>query len=58
MENEALKELQGLLYDINPAEISSHFEDDTLFSWLGSWRARAESLVAFLLENERSKNNE
>ena len=55
MEQKALEELQGLLCDINPVEISSHFADDSLFSWLGAWRSRAEMLVTFLLENEKSK---
>ena len=55
MEQKALETLQGLLCDINPVEISSHFADDTLFSWLGAWRSGAEKLVALLLENEKCK---
>lgn len=58
MEQKMLEELQGLLCDINPVEISSHFADDTLFSWLGAWRSRAEMLVAFLLASEKSKIGE
>lgn len=55
MEQKILEELQDLLCDINPVEISSHFADDTLFSWLGAWRSRAEMLVAYLVARAKSK---
>lgn len=58
MEQKMLEELQGLLYDINPTEIVSHILDGTLLSWLSSWKMKAEMLVAFLLENEKSKLSE
>lgn len=58
MEQKMLEELQGLLYDINPVEIVSHILDGTLLSWLSSWKMKAGMLVAFLLENEKSKLSE
>ena len=58
MEQKMLEELQGLLYDINPTEIVSHILDGTLLSWLSSWKMKAGMLVAFLLENEKSKLSE
>lgn len=56
MEQKILRELQGLLEDINPNEIVSHILDGTLLSWLSTWEMQAGMLVAFLLEN--SKRNE
>ncbi len=58
MEEKMLTELEGLLADINPVEIVSHILDGTLLSWLSAWKMKAGMLVAFLLENERSKHNE
>lgn len=58
MEQKMLEELQGLLDDINPVEIVSHILDGTLLSWLSSWKMKAGMLVAFLLENEKSKLSE
>lgn len=58
MEQKMLEELQGLLYDINPVEILSHFYDGTLVSWLMNWKMKAGMLVAFLLENEKCKSSE
>lgn len=58
MEQKMLEELQGLLCDINPNEIVSHIFDGTLIPWLSSWKMKAGMLVAFLLENEKSKLSE
>ena len=58
MERKMLEELDGLLCDINPMEIVSHILDGTLLSWLSSWKMKAGMLVAFLLENEKSKLSE
>lgn len=58
MEQKILRELQGLLEDINPAEIVSHILDGTLISWLSNWKMRASMLLAFLIENERYKEDE
>lgn len=58
MEQKMLEELEGLLADINPVEIVSHILDGTLLSWLSSWKMKAGMLVAFLLENEKSKLSE
>lgn len=58
MEQKMLEELQGLLADINPVEIVSHILDGTLLSWLCEWKMKAGMLVAFLLENEKSKLSE
>lgn len=55
MENKILKELQGLLEDINPNEIVSHILDGTLLSWLDNWKMQAGMLVAFLIENDKTQ---
>lgn len=47
---------QGLLEDINRVEIVSHLLDGTLLSWLNNWKMRMGMLLAFLIENERCKN--
>lgn len=51
-----MREMQGLLEDINRVEIVSHLLDGTLLSWLSSWKMRMGMLLAFLIENERCKN--
>lgn len=53
---EILREMQGLLEDINRVEIVSHLLDGTLLSWLNNWKMRMGMLLAFLIENERCKN--
>lgn len=57
MEQKMLEEFEGLLADINPAEIVSHFYDGTLVSWLMNWKMKVGMLVAFLIENEKSKRD-
>lgn len=56
MEKKILTEMEGLLADINPVEIASHLFDGTLLSWLSSWKMQMGILLAFLIENERCKN--
>lgn len=56
MEKKILAEMDGLLADINRVEIISHLLDGTLLSWLSSWKMRMGMLLAFLIENERCKN--
>ena len=56
MEKKILREMQGLLEDINRVEIVSHLLDGTLLSWLNNWKLRMGMLLAFLIENERCKN--
>lgn len=58
MELKMLEEIEGLLCDINPKEIVSHILDGTCITWLLSWKMKVGMLVAFLLENEKSKLSE
>lgn len=58
MENKMLRELQGLLEDINENEIVSHILDGTLISWLSSWKTKCGMLTAFLVENDRANMEE
>lgn len=58
MENKMLKELQGLLEDVNENEIVSHILDGTLISWLSSWKMKCGMLTAFLVENDRANMEE
>lgn len=58
MEMKMLTELAGMLEDINPVEITSHILDETLMSWLASWKMKSQMLVAFLLENEKARLSE
>lgn len=58
MEMKILNELAGMLEDINPNEIVSHILDETLLSWLASWKMKSQMLVAFLLENEKARLSE
>ena len=50
MDKEILKELRGMLEDINLTEIASHFEEDRI-SWLMNWQSEMKRLLAFLTEN-------
>ena len=56
MEKKILREMQGLLEDINRVEIVSHLIDGTLLSWFSNWKMQMGILLAFLIENERRKN--
>ena len=58
MEMKMLTELEGMLEDINPVEITSHILDGKLMSWLASWKMKSQMLVAFLLENEKARLSE
>jgi hypothetical protein len=58
MEMKMLTELEGMLEDINPVEITSHILDGTLMPWLASWKMKSRMLVAFLLENEKARLSE
>ena len=58
MEHKMLKELQGLLEDVNENEIVSHILDGTLISWLSSWKMKCGMLTAFLVENDRANMEE
>lgn len=58
MENKMLRELQGLLEDINENEIVSHILDGTLISWLSSRKMKCSMLTAFLVENDRANMEE
>lgn len=58
MEMKMLTELEGMLEDINPVEITSHILDGMLMSWLASWKMKSQMLVAFLLENEKARLSE
>lgn len=58
MENKMLRELQGLLEDINENEIVLHILDGTLISWLSSWKMKCGMLTAFLVENDRANMEE
>lgn len=51
MDKEVLKELRGMLEDINPTEIAAHFKEDSLMSWLMNWQSETKRLFAFLTEN-------
>lgn len=55
-EKKILTEMEGLLADINRVEIIAHLVDGTLFSWLNGWKMRMGMLLAFLIENEKCKN--
>lgn len=55
-EKKILREMQGLLVDINRVEIVSHLLDGTLLSWLSNWKMRMGMLLEFLIENGRCKN--
>lgn len=57
MENKMLEELQGLIADLNKAEILSHIEDGTLFPWLATLRMNMGMLTAFLLESIQSQSD-
>lgn len=56
MEKKILTEMEGMLADTNRVEIVSHLLDGTLLSWLSNWKMRMGMLLAFLIENERCKN--
>lgn len=58
MEIKILKELTGMLEDINPNEIVFHILDGTLLSWLESWKMKSQMLVGFLLENKKARLSE
>lgn len=51
MEQNILTELDGMLEDINPNEITSHILDGTLLSWLENWKTQCKMLVALLFES-------
>ena len=56
MEKEILREIQGLLEDINPAEITSHVMDGNLMQWLIAWKTRMIMLLQYLIEKLRREN--
>lgn len=55
---DALKELAGMIEDINRHEIVSHILDGTLDSWAESWKSKSRTLVEVLLENEKPRLSE
>jgi len=50
-----IKEMTGMIMDVNPTEIASHIEDDSLGKWCISWQAKAQTLLvtAPLMREER-----
>ena len=55
---DALKELAGMIEDINRHEIVSQILNGTLDSWAESWKAKSRTLVEVLLENEKPRLSE
>lgn len=50
-----IEEMTGMIMDVNPTEIASHIEDDSLGKWCISWQAKAQTLLvtAPLMREER-----
>ena len=47
-EDEAYKfieEMTGMIMDVNPSEIASHIENNSLREWCISWQAKAQTLI-------------
>lgn len=42
-EGKQLIDISGYVQDVNPKEIASHIEDDTLGQWCESWRSAVTS---------------
>ena len=42
-EGKQLIDISGYVQDVNPKEIASHIEDDTLRQWCESWRSAVAS---------------
>lgn len=58
MEKEILREMQGLLEDINPAEITSHVMNGNLMQWLIAWKTRMIMLLQYLIESNSATMSE
>ena len=58
MEKEILREMQSLLEDINPAEITSHVMDGNLMQWLIAWKTRMIMLLQYLIESNSATMTE
>lgn len=58
MEKEILREMQGLLEDINPIEITSHVMDGNLRQWLIAWKTRMSMLLQYLIESNSATMTE
>lgn len=58
MEKEILREMQGLLEDINPTEITSHVMDGNLMQWLIAWKTRMIMLLQYLIESNSATMTE
>ena len=58
MEKEILREMQSLLEDINPAEITSHVMDGNLMQWLIAWKTRMIVLLQYLIESNSATMTE
>lgn len=58
MEKEILREMQGLLEDINLTEITSHVMDGNLRQWLIAWKTRMSMLLQYLIESNSATMTE
>lgn len=58
MEKEILREMQGLLEDINPTEITSHVMDGNLMQWLIAWKTRMIMLLQYPIESNSATMTE
>lgn len=58
MEKEILREMQGLLENINPTEITSHVMDGNLMQWLIAWKTRMIMLLQYLIESNSATMTE
>ena len=58
MEKEILREIQGLLEDINPAEITSQVMGGNIIQWLIAWKTRMSMLLQYLIESNSATMTE